>query len=477
MTGSIQHEVNVHSRLTVVSSTQTEPMGQIYALTPTDHTMRSHTVHILYYYRTRPFSNEGRYAMDLDNVRVSLSELLSKYPRMTGRLVRDESGNWEVKYNDAGIRMFKANVTTTVDEWLRVADESDERNLTVWEDMPDGDPTSWSPFQIQVSEFVGGGLAIGISFSHMLADPTSGVLFYKSWTDAESGNPVGRHPPIFTLPPLNNRPPPTSTENTPITVKYLQKHSKQPPISSPKMATSTFKFSNAMIKKGLSKIVDKCPEATPFDYLTAVFWMQIIKLKTLIADSTTHSISLCVDARKYFDVRIPMKFFGNALTFSQLCLENEAIVRDNGLAAVVQSVHCHVNGIKKDDIVSMIDWLESSPKGSSGVYPKGIQMYGPELTCVSLEHLIMNPKDDSEDEFESLVYEAKFRNNEKPMHVSYRIGKAEGAGLMIVAPSPEGGLARTVTVTLPAEEVVKLCEDPVIMGMAPTIVLSGRGMG
>ncbi|KAI3821284.1 hypothetical protein L1987_08848 [Smallanthus sonchifolius] len=471
MTDSNQHQVNVHSRLTVVSSTPTEPVGRISALSPIDHIMSTHTVHVIYYYLTSPFSKQGRYAMDLDNVRISLSDLLSKYPWMTGRLVRDVHGNWEVKYNDAGIRMFKASVGTTVDEWLRFADESDERNLTVWEDMPDGDPTSWSPFRIQINEFVGGGIAIGISFPHLLADPTSANLFYKSWTDAERGDPTGHHPPILGLPQLNNRPPP-NIENTSITIKYLQKNSKLAPDISTKMATFSFKFSNKMIKQGLSKIAEKCPNATPYEYLTALFWLQIIKLKTLNADSPTHSISLCLDARNLLDVPIPKKFFGNALHFSQLCLPNEMLIGDNGLAEAVESVHHHVNGMKKDDIFSLIDWIESSREGLDGVYPKAVQMYGPELTCVSLEHLVI-PKHDSKDELESLVYEAKFRNNEKPVHVSYHVGKAEGAGLIIVAPSPEGGLARMVTVTLQAAEAVKLCEDPVIMGMVPTMIVSG----
>ncbi|KAD1280645.1 hypothetical protein E3N88_43063 [Mikania micrantha] len=470
MTESIKNQVKVHSRLTVVSSTPTERVGHVCALSPLDHIMSSHTVHIIYYYRTSPFSKQGRYAMDLDNVRVSLSELLSKYPRMTGRLVRDVHGQWEVKYNDAGIRMLKADVGITVDQWLRFADESDERNLTVWEDMPDGDPTSWSPFQIQVNEFVGGGLAIGISFPHLLADPTSAILFYKSWTDSERGDIAGHHPPIVSLPQLDNHPPLLATGNPPGTIKYLQKNSKLTPTPCPtKMATASFKFSTTMIKQGLLKISNKCPDATPFEYLTALFWSQIIKHKTQMADSPMHSISLCVDARKLVDVPIPMKFFGNLLHFSQLCLQNEVLTGDNGIAEAVKCLHGHLIGIKKDDIFSMVDLLKSSREEPDGVYPNPVQMYGPELTCVNLDHLMS-----SKDELESLVYEAKFRNNEKPVHMSCHVGKADGAGLIIVASSPEGGLARTVTVTLPVVEVEKLCEDPVIMGMAPTMIVSGR---
>ncbi|KAL7596015.1 hypothetical protein Lser_V15G31114 [Lactuca serriola] len=466
--------VNVHSRLTVVSSIPTEPMGSTCGLTPIDHTMGSHTVHIIFYYRTSPFSKRGRFALDLDNVRVSLSDLLSKYPRMTGRLFRDGEGNWEVKYNDAGVRMFKADVGTTVDEWLRFADESDERNLTAWEEMPDGNPTSWSPFQIQVNEFLEGGLAIGLSFSHLLADATSGTLFYKSWTDADRGESTGYDPPILSLPQLDNRPPPTTTDTTSITTDYLQKNTKLAPISSEKMATYVFKFSNSTMKQCLSKISDRSPDATPFDYLTALFWSRIIELKTQIAVSPTQSISICIDARKLLDVPAPMKFFGNAVSFSKLSLRNELLMGDDdGLPEAVEAVHRHVKGIKKEDIFSMIDWMENCRKGSNGGYPPAIQMYGPELTFVSLEHLMI-PKEESTDELEALDYEAKFRNNEKPVHVSYHVRKAEGQGLIIVAPSPEGGAARTVTVTLPVEEIGKLCEDPVIREMETTMIVSGR---
>ncbi|KAL4566182.1 hypothetical protein LXL04_030292 [Taraxacum kok-saghyz] len=468
-----QTHVNVHSRLTVVSSTPTEPMGSTNGLTPIDHTMGSHTVHIIFYYRTSPFAKKGRFALDLDNVRVSLSDLLSKYPRMTGRLFRDNDGNWGVRYNDAGVRMFKADVGITVDEWLKTADESDERNLTMWEDMPDGDPTSWSPFQIQVSEFLEGGLSIGLSFTHLLADPTSGTLFYKSWTDAERGDPTGHRTPIFSLPQLDNRPPPAATGTTCTTTEYLQKNSKLAPISSEKMATSVFKFSNSTIKQCLSKISDRCPDANPFDYLTALFWSRIVELKTQIAPSPSQSISICVDGRQLLDVPTPIKFFGNAVSFSKLSLRNEMLMGDDGLPEVVEAVHRHVKGIRKEDIFSMIDWLEDCRKGLNGGYPPATQMYGPELTFVSLEHLMI-PKEESKDELEALDYEAKFRNNEKPVHVSYHVRKAQGQGLIVVAPSPEGGAARTVTVTLPVEEIGKLCEDPVIREMEATVILSGR---
>nr|GEU54584.1 protein eceriferum 26-like [Tanacetum cinerariifolium] len=187
---------------------------------------------------------------------------------------------------------------------------------------------------LQPSEFVSGGLGIGISFTYILADPTSVTLFYKSWTDVKRGEPSEHSPPILGLPHVDNTTLPTTTGN-------------------------------------------------------------------------------------------------------------------------------------------MINWLESSHKGMDGVYQEALQMYRPKLTFVSLEHL-MTTKDDSQDDIESLIYDARFRNNKKPLHVSYRVGKAMGEGLIVIAPSPEGGVARTMTVTLPTEEIVKLCQDSVIMEMEPTMIMSDK---
>lgn len=139
--------VKVHSKLSVVSGKPTEP-GKIHKFSAVDQAMGLHTIHAVFYYGSNPF-REGPLASELDNLRITLSQLLDQYPVVTGRLERGLDGCWQVKCTDAGVRMLHASVSATLDEWLRSADASEERNLTVWEDMPD-DPIYWSPFRIQV---------------------------------------------------------------------------------------------------------------------------------------------------------------------------------------------------------------------------------------------------------------------------------------------------------------------------------------
>lgn len=87
-------------------------------------------------------------------------------------------------------------------------------------------------------------------------------------------------------------------------------------------------------------------------------------------------------------------------------------------------------------------------------------MYGPELTVVNVEHLF--------------VYNAAFTGDQRPLHISCRVEKTEGEGLILVLPSPEEGLERTVTVTLPEEQLAKICKDEAILRPGVTLDVNDK---
>ncbi|PSS19170.1 Protein ECERIFERUM 26-like [Actinidia chinensis var. chinensis] len=450
----VKSRVNVYSKLTVVSSRPIEP-GKTHRLSGLDQSMGLHTLHTIFYYRVNPFPNS-----DLTNHRASLSEHLSSYPAVTGRLARAEDGEWVVKCNDAGVRTLRAKVVTTIDEWLRSARGSEELDLTAWEDMPD-DPSIWSPFRIQINDFEGGGLAIGLSCTHMHADLTSLISLVKSWAELHRGEPIS-HPPVFHRQLSSN----TNTKST----ECYAKQSKAEPLPQVKMATATFRFSNSIIKQCLSQIHVTCPGATPFDALAALFWMRILKLKPP-GNNHTRKLSICIDFRRRMNPPLPLGYFGNALHFSQLSLN--ALDGDIlGHVAATRLVHLHVAEVREEEIWSTIDWFESNRGQSMPLF----RMYGSELTCVSLEHTIdvLGGENGNNDTCQSLMYEVMFKNDERPVHVSCHVGNVEGEGLITILPSSEGGLGRTVMVTLPEEEIDKLCEDEAILGLEPTMIMNGR---
>lgn len=455
--------VTVNSTLTVVSSTPVK-QGKSHPLSVLDHAMGQHSLHVIFYYKNNPCGS----SFDLDLLRLSLSEVLSEYPVVTGRLARDGDGNWVVKYNDAGVRALRAQVGTTLDEWLRSADGDEERDLTVWEAMPE-DPHVWSPFRIQINEFEGGGIAIGLSCSHMHADASSATLLFKSWTDLHRCQATS-HPPFLNPAALCGRcsPPITATTST----NYMAAKSKAKPPSLGKMTTATFKFSHSIIRKYLSQIHNGSPNANPFDLLAALFWIRLAILKdNPPTQDNSRSLSICTDIRKLLSAPLPSGYFGNALHFSLLSLDAGELDISR-LGHVADLVHEHVAGVGEEEFWSVINWFESQ-RGEDGKLAPAFRMYGPELTCVNMEEMMV-PRGAQSGSCGSFMYNAMFEEDAKPVHVAYHVGNVGGEGLILIMPSPEEGLGRTVMVTLPEEQMAFLRKDDAILRMEPTMLVSGR---
>ena len=311
---------------------------------------------------------------------------------------------------------------------------------------------------IQVNEFEGGGVAFGLSCTHMNADPTSVTLLFKSWIESHRQELI-EHPALFNSTLLHHQQVPDTSGKS--TNYYANKANARTP--SVKMVTATFRFSNSAINKCLNEVHDQCPQATPFDLLAALFWTRLVLLKAPKHDNKC-SLSVCLDFRRLVQPPIPLGYFGNALHFSMLTLNEEEM--DYGkLGHVVELVHCHVSGVGTEEVWHAVDWLESQ-KEEGGKHAPPFRMYGPELTCVSMEHMITGNK--------SLMSSPSFKSDEKPVHVACHFGNVVGEGLIVVLPSVEEDLARTVIVTLPEEEMPQLCEDQAIQRLQPTMLFSGR---
>jgi hypothetical protein len=132
------------AKSTAASVTPVRP-GKTHALSPLDNAMERHTVLVVLYARAGP-------GLDRERLKESLSEVLSLYPAMTGRLTRGGDAahpGWVVKCNDAGVRMVYARAAVSLDEWLRTATGDEETDLVYYEPMGP-EPYIWSPFYVQV---------------------------------------------------------------------------------------------------------------------------------------------------------------------------------------------------------------------------------------------------------------------------------------------------------------------------------------
>ncbi|OVA04109.1 Transferase [Macleaya cordata] len=290
----------------------------------------------------------------------------------------------------------------------------------------------------------------------MHADPNCATLLMKSWTDVYRRQSIS-HSPFFHPPGLRGRTtnPNTSTKSANF---YASKSKSQTTsVTSSKMSTVTFRFSDSMIKTHLSEIQTSCPNASPFDFLTAMFWLSVLHAKTNTKTDQPCKISIGIDFRKLLEAPLPHGFFGNALHFSSVSSDEEEI-KQGGLEYFTRIIHENRTSLNEEEFWSGIEWFESQKDGG-GKFTTPFRMYGPELTSVNLEHMF--------------AYAAVLEDK-KPLHVSYHIENLEGEGLILVLPSPEEGLGRTVMITLPEDQTAKICRDSNILRLEPTMIVSGK---
>ncbi|MQL95211.1 hypothetical protein Taro_027876 [Colocasia esculenta] len=458
MPGEPKSRVTVLAKSTSVSSTPVK-QGKTYPLSPLDHAMARHSLHLVFYYAPAAATAAG---MGRDRLKESLSEVLTNYPPVTGRLTSpaEEGGNWVVRCNDAGVRVLDARVGCSLEEWLRETPAAAERELAQWEAMGE-DRFIWSPFCIQISEFECGGVAIGVSCAHMYADATCATLFVKAWGDVHRRACIA-NPPFFHPPGLCARGPDLNLSTS--SASFLQSKSSSPAAAPPStcMSTATFRFPDAAVRRCLADLKSACPDATPFDALASLFWW---RSRVAAAAGGPSSLTVCVDFRKMMYAPLPHGYFGNSLHFSRV----DADLGPGGAdawASAAGALRAHAAGLVEEEFWSAVEWVESRRDAATGAFAPAFQMYGPDLTCASLDHLFS--------------YGAAFGKDAaapgeagagRPAHVAYHVGGAEGEGLILVLPGPpeEGGATgRTVMVTLPQDQTDRIRRDEVILNLGAT---------
>ncbi|CAJ1972120.1 unnamed protein product [Sphenostylis stenocarpa] len=430
---------------TVVSTKAVEP-GKYFPLSALDRHMENNHIRLVCYYQ---YSGE---AVELGEVtkklRHSLSEMLTHFPIVSGRLTRDERGHWKIKCNDAGVRVVEAKAKGSVEGWLANLDREKELQLVHWEDMFHK-PYYWSTFYVQLTEFEEGGLAIGLSCGHLLADSTSATSFMKAWADISMANKMVT-PPLF-HPLLLTRQGITNPNHHPhMELIHHYKSSIQKPISlkEARYTTISMGFSAHMVQACMSAAQTNSP-ITPFAALAALFWVSLSKVKKGLRNGLV-DMSICLDMRKVLGIDVA--FFGNCMVYNKV----HAVEGDTNNFTFPQAVRAISHVVAKMDserVMDLIDWLENEGVNSPTM------MNNHDLVCASLESV--DP------------YLAVFQDGFKPIHVSCYVEPVLGEGQVLILPGPpgEGPLSRVAMVTLREEEAIKLCEDELISQFSPTTMM------
>ncbi|PQP92781.1 protein ECERIFERUM 26-like [Prunus yedoensis var. nudiflora] len=439
--------ITIICKRTVVS-TKPVQAGKSYPLSVLDRHMEHNHVRMVLYYPsmgapTEPGEITGR-------LRESLAVTLTHFPIVTGRLQKNDEDQWMIKCNDAGVRMLEAKAKGSLEEWLRNVDRDKELMLVYWEEMYHK-PYFWSTFYVQITEFEDGGLAIGLSCTHLLADPTCATMFIKAWADTTFPGKMMSPSFFYPLPlrsPGNTRPnhkPYNSLIN-----HYKASINKSIDLVDKKHTTVSFGFSDDMVRVCMEMAqpngANDKSSPSPFEALAGLFWVCISKVKGV--KNGLIDMSIFMDVRKVLG--LDKGFFGNSMVYNKVHLESS---QENSLSQAATSIGEVVAKMDNEGIMDLIEWLQCNDDQTPSL------MNSCDLICASLE--AVDP------------FSAIFEDGIAPIHVSCHIEPVLGLGKVLILPAKpsEGQLSRVVMVTLPRDEVIKLCEDGLILQLSPTLLM------
>ncbi|KFK29862.1 hypothetical protein AALP_AA7G188600 [Arabis alpina] len=438
-----------------VVSTKPVEQGKLYRFSVLDYIMEPNHIRLVYYYRSSKIRELGEITKVL---RESLAHTLNCYPIITGRLVKEIDGTeekdqdlnrqWKVRSNDAGVRMVEARATGTVDEWLRSVNREEELKLVHWEEMYRL-PYYWSTFYVQVTEFESGGLAIGLSCSHLLADPVCAMMFIRAWADLTMTRSMMAPPLYHPLPPrrfTNHR----LSNNNQLLSHYIKSCAltAQPSnVTEDRVVTVTLMFPDPLVRVGENE-----PGISTFEVLAGLFWICVSQAKG--KNNELMDMSLCLDVRKL--LRLDKSYFGNCMVYQKVHYSKPVKTKDKLLVShVVQEIHNTTKRLDYDTVMDLIEWLSSNNNPISN---------GSDLVCTNLENMVNS---------RPMMFEKDFVLS----HVScYVEGPVAGGGQVIVLPSRsgEGPMSRVVMVSLPQREMVKVLENELLQSFSPVLLMENQ---
>lgn len=315
---------------------------------------------------------------------------------------------------------------------------------------------------IQMTEFEEGGMAIGLSCIHLLADPVCVTAFIDAWAKTTLAGEIPVLPAFRPLPKrhaLDRNPDHGLTYND--LINYYRTHlTKSTPRANPQnYATVTFMFSDPTVscciemaknEEGLDG--DQTP--SPFEALAGLFWMCLIR----VTGTKQGHVGICLgnDVRKILGLE--KGFFGNCMVYNkaQLEINNGGI----GLGKAARAIREAMSQIDRPNVLGLIEWFEHNDHANSLIKGTNGFLNFSDLVCIDLEDI--GP------------YRTGFEDGLDPLRASYYFEPACGMGQIAILPSHNGVTSRIVTVTASEDYLVKLCGDDLVQQLGPTILMGGK---
>nr|GLL41393.1 protein ECERIFERUM 26-like [Ipomoea trifida] len=398
----------------------------VYEPSNLDLAMKLHYLRGVYYFESPAF--EGLSVID---IKEPLFTLFNVYYMTCGRFRRaDSSGRPYIKCNDCGVRFVEAYCDKSLEEWVEMRDAALEKLLTPNQVI--GPELFFSPaLLIQYNKFKCGGVALGLTWAHVLGDVFSATEFMNMFGKVVAGTKPAR--PMNLAQTLTKA---TAHQELPKVLEDPLSIKKVGPVGDHWTVTNNCtmeRFSFFVGPSQLGQMRSTIGDYGPFELLSAIIWQGVARHRN---GPEPKVVTVC---RKSPQAHIKAGNVGNSQAVSTVKLGGDSIGESN-LAELARLLkHEGADERRK------IDEAMEKERGDADVV-----FYGANLTFVDME--------------DADFYGFEWRG-QKPVKVSYQIDGVGDDGCVLVLPAPrhvgEDGAAegRLVTVILPENEVKELKSD------------------
>lgn len=410
-------------RLSTVSTGTVTGENAVHELSNMDLAMKLHYIKTVCFYRKEAF--EG---FDIFALKDPMFVWLNVYCSIPGRVRRSDSGRPFIKCNDSGVRIIEANCNLTIDEWLDMKDYSLNKHL--FSNRILGPELIFSPtVLVQLTKFKCGGMAVGLSWAHVLGDPQTAFKSFNMWPQALAGAAPTQTvdlPRTAVEKPgkgaLDNGKPASVKQIEPVGDLWI-------PVNNYKMEPYSFHINGTHLNHLKSKISD---HIAPFEAISALIWQLIAKFRE---EREPKIVTVCRKSHRPKEIGLLI----NDQIIS--AVEADFRVADGELSDLATLItNCKNNESMK--IEALIDNDTGLPD---------LIVYGANLTFVDL------------DEIDLYGFEFK---GKKPVSAYFTMDGVGDEGVVLVLPGPpnckegnSGADGKMVTVVLPENEVRQLRDE------------------
>lgn len=356
--------------------------------------------HSVMFYKTSP---ELDFTAVTEMLKRSLALVLVEFYPVAGRLSTKGSGRPEIDCNDAGVDFVEASIDMAFEDLEKdgFRHRSFFKEFVPLRDASKHENYDGSLFSVQVTGFHGGGICIGTSIHHVVADGSSFWHLMNCWAECCRGSPISNKPvhmrTIFRSEEKINCAMPNISFGAEKLVSHdikeaqIFKFVRDDNVSTRIADIKDEQISHEFILKDqagdvevgcfhlneemIGKLKERSGASSSFVAVSANFWRCVTRARE-VPENEAVGFGMSANSRGRVKPPLPATYFGNCLCMGFALTKAEQLLGQDihFAAALIQEV---INSCaSQEQVNNFIDWVDCRLGSGSSLPSLGLEILG-----------------------------------------------------------------------------------------------------